>query len=36
MSFDVELGRAHTDTCVLTQSAGGKRLFKRWLAPRRG
>jgi predicted metalloprotease with PDZ domain len=36
MSFDVELGRAHTDTCVLTQSADGKRLFKRWLAPRRG
>lgn len=31
MSFEVELGRAHADTCVLAESAGGNRLRERWL-----
>jgi predicted metalloprotease with PDZ domain len=36
MTFDVQLRRAEADTCVLAESAGGKRLRERWLGPRRG
>jgi predicted metalloprotease with PDZ domain len=31
MSFDVQLKSAAADTCVLSESADGKRLRKRWL-----
>jgi len=38
MSFEVRLGRAAADTCVLSESAGGarRRLLERWLGKRRG
>ncbi len=36
ITFDAQLGRAETDTCVLSESTGGKRLRERWLGPRRG
>jgi len=38
MSFEVRLGRAGTDTCVLGESSGGsrRRLLERWLGKRRG
>jgi predicted metalloprotease with PDZ domain len=36
VTFDARLGRAQADTCVLAESAGGKRLRERWLGPRRG
>jgi predicted metalloprotease with PDZ domain len=38
MSFDVRLGRAGADTCVLVESPGGSRrgLLERWLGKRRG
>jgi hypothetical protein len=31
MTFDAQLGRAEADTCVLAESANGKRLRERWL-----
>src|SRR5467141_4632313 len=31
MTFDAQLRRAEADTCVLAESAGGKRLRERWL-----
>jgi len=31
MSFDVQLKSAAADTCVLSESADGKRLRERWL-----
>jgi predicted metalloprotease with PDZ domain len=36
MSFEVRLGRAGADTCVLTESSGGsrRRLLDRWLGRR--
>ena len=36
MTFDAQLRRAEADTCVLAESAGGKRLRERWLGRRRG
>ena len=36
MTFDARLRRAEADTCVLAESAGGKRLRERWLGRRRG
>jgi predicted metalloprotease with PDZ domain len=36
MSFEARLKRADADTCVLLESAGGKRLRERWLGRRRG
>src|SRR5690606_14191971 len=36
MRFEVRLKRARADTCVLTESAGGRRLRERWLGARRG
>ena len=36
MSFEAQLKRADADTCVLTESASGKRLRQRWLGSRRG
>jgi predicted metalloprotease with PDZ domain len=37
MSFQARLRRAEADTCVLTESAGGRaRLLGRWLRPRGG
>ncbi len=37
MSFEVRLGRAGADTCVLTESSGGsrRRPLERWLGNRR-
>jgi predicted metalloprotease with PDZ domain len=38
MSFEVRLGRAEADTCVLTESPGTsrRRFRERWLGPNRG
>ena len=37
ITFEVQLRRADTDTCVLAESAGARRkLLGRWLRPRRG
>ncbi len=34
MTFDARLRRAEADTCVLAESANGKRLRERWLGRR--
>jgi predicted metalloprotease with PDZ domain len=36
MSFELRLGRAQADTCVLSELPGANRLRERWLGRRRG
>jgi len=36
LEFDVRLGAAPADTCVLSEARGGERLLERWLEGRRG